>query len=1374
MGLVQSASALAQQLYQQFQQKTAPAVAANQANNAYSAHQTVGLVNRVAPIVQQAIPKIPQMALNTANTVGRTIGQTPISSVPFVNVPKLNFQQVAQKIGGPNTVLSQAFTGNVQKIPGQIATDYTNFGKSLQQPTYAGKNATPQQQQQARQNFGSLVGANLAPEGINFGPGLKGLSPRAFNIHPQDQEIMHDFVNAVQTGAAKANLGQLGKDAQVIADHYIGKSVSNISNQKLAQVFDAILSRSAKLNGEDVVPTNLPKGIFPTNMQDAQKGFINFDAKLGRQSPPTAPAATQKYLDELATKQKIAGESGTPGVFNKVKGVYQNIKAAMVDSASPIEDALSNAEKKGNFQVRPTGDIRLQIDRVLRSKSLGSQFAEDNGLVSAIKSAPDLHALDQYMIAKQAARVGELGMKTGRDAGKDAQLVKDLAPQYEPIAKQVNQYSQKLLDYSVQSGLIDKGLADQLKTKYPDYVPLNRIFNELETNGYQGASKSIANLSRQTVVQKLQGSEREIQSPIESLLLKTQTAFQQGEKNIAARQLASYKDLPGMEGLIKPIRTAENVNKRIDLYTQAKELKPVQNITQRLIATRNKWSRDLGSEINKLNQKGLFMSLKDTGETVVPKQTARMWTKTVGQQIKINSPQSLDQLKNSYQVKDILSKEYGFGKTGIRQLSADVFNGGTKQLAALNPKLDSSTVKSIVNQIFKDPTIIPETVNRKILGVEPTAQETKALVNNIANLPSSEIEQLKKMIGNREGKLTNVLNTLSQLNQRLGEVKTQRGSLFDEARALRDAESRGKSTFSTLNNGVREVYETTPEIASAAKNLNAQQMNIVTKMLNVPTRMLQLGATSLNIPFAATNLLKDQIDAAVNGKYGARTLANPNNFIQGLFAAVGHGDLYKQVIRDAGMSTSFDISREAPNLAVDQIRAGRNVGSNIAYTVTHPQQLLRAFENVIGRTEELTRVQQYQGAYKGFTAAGRTPEDARLLAAQAARNNTANFARHGDLGKVINYVIPFFNANIQGARTFVNAMKDRPVQTSAKLAVGLFTPMAATTLWNTTDPQRKQIYDDIQESDKEKNIIIIPDGATKDASGKWNVIKIPLPTGLSPLVNLVRRGIEQTQGGNPVQAKEVLDAMVGAGTPFDTSSPTKLVGGFTPQAVKPFVEGVTNTNLYTGNKIVPDSMKNLPPDQQVKPNTSPLAKTIGGLTGQSPLTIENGMNTALGGVGGQILGKNPLQQLQGRFTQASGNAQVDKQFQDINKYQQDQAVTSQAQKTNVKNITDILLNKDTPVQQKQALLQKLGQPANQSMFTLVKQELRDRTYNVSAADRAVRGLSITERAKYTIDHVKALQTKEEKIAFIQGLSKKGILTKSVVTEMKKQLTISTK
>lgn len=770
-------------------------------------------------------------------------------------------------------------------------------------------------------------------------------------------------------------------------------------------------------------------GKTPRQVLEGLNSPANPGSKLSSQGVATSKGIispdTSTYLKDLEKSQNSARSTARPGLKQTVSGLYKDIRRRLVDSTAPIEDVLNEAEKKGKFQVLPSQDVRLQIDRVLRAPTLAGQFVKDQGFDQVIKNAPDLHVLDQYLIAKQATKVAEYGKETGRDLAKDANLVKELGPEYEQFAQKVTQYGKSLLDYSVNTGLVSKELATQLKTQYPDYVPLNRIFNELE-QGRSPGTKAIASLSRQSVVQKLKGSTREIESPVASLLGKTQTAFEQGEKNIAAQQLASYKDLPGFKDIIRELSPGENA----------------------------------------------------------------------------------------------------------------------------------------------------------------------------------------------------------------------------------------KHTISFLENGVKKTFEVTPEIENAAKSLSREQIGLIGQIFRAPTRALQLGATSLNVGFTGANAVKDQITNLVLSKKPlATSILNPNNFVRSLFSAVKHDDLYQDMVRNAGGGTSFDIVRSAPSLSIEQIRAQRSKIGKAIYTIKNPEQLLRTAEDIIGRSEELNRIQVYRGTKQALLKEGRTLKDAELLAGKAARETTTNFARSGEWGRVLSWMVPYFNAGVQGSRTLVRNIQQRPAQTGFQMATSVFMPVAAATAWNLSDPTRKTAYEDLQDFEKEGNIIIVPPNPTKDERGKWNVIKIPLPQGISQLSSLVRRPIEQAQGLDPVKFSEVASNLLQAGT---SVNPSQLASSFTPQAVKPFVEAKTNKNLFTGNPIVPEYQKDLPPEEQVNQYTSGTARKIGGLAGISPKVVENAVGTSFGGVGKQVLnasdrllnkmGQIPEEQIAGepfetgiqrRFVSASGGKQED-------------------------------------------------------------------------------------------------------------------------------------
>lgn len=871
------------------------------------------------------------------------------------------------------------------------------------------------------------------------------------------------------------------------------------------------------------------------------------------------------YVKENIAKREAARTAEKPGIVSKIKQVYSDLKSNVVDSNSPIEDTLRKAAKENRFEVLPEKDITDKIDRVYRAPQIAGQFAKENGLEAVVKNVDDLDTLDEYLIAKQAQAVEAKGIKTGRNIKKDKALVEAYKEQYEPFAKTINDYSQKLLKTSVEKGLISSELSEKLIKQYPEYVPLARIFSELErgTMGRKGVAGSTASLSRQTVVQRLVGSEREIESPLASLLTKTQDVFMQGERNQAALTLTSYEKIPG----------------------------------------------------------------------------------------------------NPF---------------GLRKLA------------------DGEKVPA------------------------------------------------------------------------------------------------GQGTISVLRNGKKELWIANKDIVEAAKRLNVEQANILQRILLAPIRIAKVGITGLNLPFMGANLASDQLMAFINSKHPGST-ANPVNFVKAFMGAVGHGQLYDDWVRAGAGGTSFDMSRDAARSTLETIRSGRSLPSKIKYTVTHPGELLRAIENVVGRSEEITRLQQFEGTRQALLKQGRTAKDAEILAAKASRGDTANFFRKGNWGNAIQGMFLYLNAGIQGSRSWIQSFKANPIKTGAKLTTTLLFPTAALTAWNLSDPDRKAAYEDIAPYEKEGNFIFVPPNPTKDEDGKWNVIKIKMPPGLSKLTIPVRRALEQMHGMDEVKFTEIANSLFSAPLPFDVTKvengevgvdTNSILSTLTPQIIKPSIEAFANKNFFTGLPQVSRKLEGLSPELQVKDNTSGAARKIGGALDVSPIKVEEFIKGTAGGVGSQVLnlvdralakmdiipedqigGQNVLKAISARFTKASGGGEDQKQIKELTDVLQAQADES-FRKTQE---AELLFKEMKSLPQKEAASKwnELNKK-DKILARKIKDIATDEKLGLSYDDRLLKKLGVENgaRAKFIYEKAMAMDTQEERVQYLNELSKKKITTKEVNKQIK--------
>jgi hypothetical protein len=766
---------------------------------------------------------------------------------------------------------------------------------------------------------------------------------------------------------------------------------------------------------------------------------------------PTTPG--EIYAKEMIAAREAAREGPISALATRVKRAIAKAKAEAVDSTAPILDALKQSQKKHGYEVRPSANIEYNIDRALRATSIAEQFVKDQGFDKIIKNVEDVDYLDQYLIAKHAMQVERLKNAgkpaqqsvTGRDLARDAQLVAEFRNRqampgktYDQVAKEVSAYSNKVLDYSVESGLVSKDLATALKQMYPDYVPLNRVFSAVEQGAFQGPSaRAVASLSKQTIVQKLEGSSREIENPLWSMLDKTRKAFEQGERNKAAKQLAGYRNLPGFEGLIQEVAEGQG------------------------------------------------------------------------------APQN--------------------------------------------------------------------------------------------------------------------------------------------------------TTFTFLDGGQKRTFQTTPEIAAAARSLDVHSIGLLGRIFAAPGRLMKLGTTGINLPFVLSNVAADQLHTLVTSRY-ERSLANPGVFFKAMMAAVKHDGLWSEVVRQGAGFTSFDQYRGQPKSTVRSIRGSRDVSGakdTLRYiTIDKPAQLFRQVEDIVSRSEEFGRARLYAQAKDALMKKGRTEADAKILATLEANNALPNYMRAGSVMRPLNAIIPYLNAGVQGSRSFLRSMERNPVKTAASVATTLYFPVAMATLWNLSDPERKKAYADIQDYEKDGNIVILlPGKPSRDNQNRYDVLKFKLPPGLNQLTIPLRRAIEAASGLDPVKFSEVAHATIGSVSPIEPN--VRSIGStLVPQALKPTVQAVANYDFFRGQPKVPGRLQDLPPELQTTSYTSGTAKKIAGAFGVSPIKTEGFIKDTLGGVGSQVLnasdralyraGKIPASDIGGtstveavgaRFSKARGGELDNKEFE---------------------------------------------------------------------------------------------------------------------------------
>lgn len=588
----------------------------------------------------------------------------------------------------------------------------------------------------------------------------------------------------------------------------------------------------------------------------------------------------------------------------------------------------------------------------------------------------------------------------------------------------------------------------------------------------------------------------------------------------------------------------------------------------------------------------------------------------------------------------------------------------------------------------------------------------------------------------------------------------------------------GKNTISVYEKGRKVFYEVPKEFAEAAKNLDAQTMGVLEKVFAMPVRVLRAGLTGVNIPFIASNVIRDQQFAALTSSKAAKTsIANPYNFAKAFFDTVKQSGAYDDFLASGGGSSYFlSTSREGLKPTMKALAGSK--GEKIKTIIKNP---LRTIEDLVSIAEQSTRTQQFRGMRSTQTKVDpfAAPTEELLQAVKAGRENTVDFAKKGAWGKTLNSVFIYLNAGIQGARTTGRAFKKDPLGTSLKMAATVYTPVALTTLWNTATPERREAYMDIPQWERGNYLIVLPPNPVKNEKGNYiGAIKVPLPQTFSSLAVPIRAAIEHLGGVDQTKIADVLLELTG-GLAGGYTSEGALISRLTPTAITPPIEQFTGKSLFTGGDIIPKEKQSLSPELQSREDTSGALKLIGqkwnlspaiiqnyikGYTGEVGLQVLNALDTALAKAGvipeEEIGGRSIVEGILRRFTRVSAGELENKKFDELEKYAQDAADRLYKEREEAKKIYEQI--KNAPVDQKNQLFEKL---VNESNIDRISELVKDQELGETATDRYLKRISPPERASYIKDRIKGLKTNEEKNAYIDELLEKGILTDDTIDEI---------
>jgi hypothetical protein len=256
------------------------------------------------------------------------------------------------------------------------------------------------------------------------------------------------------------------------------------------------------------------------------------------------------------------------------------------------------------------------------------------------------------------------------------------------------------------------------------------------------------------------------------------------------------------------------------------------------------------------------------------------------------------------------------------------------------------------------------------------------------------------------------------------------------------------------------------------------------------------------------------------------------------------------------------------------------------------------------QADALTREAQYQS----YRKQGLSEMEATYMALESM-----NFSKRGlsPTMHMVSTLIPFFNAQIQGLDVLYKAFtKQMPMDERLAIREKLWTRgmlLAGMSVAYAMAMQDDEAYKNARPEEKYGNWFV-------KVPGFDEAVRLPVPFELGYVFKALPEALVNTlsneQGGEEAlkAGKHIVKQMVPG-----------LSNYFLPQAVKPALETVLGTSIFTGRSIESSREQMVEPGFRYREGTSALAKEVGELTGFSPVKMEYLIRGYTGGMGIALL-----------------------------------------------------------------------------------------------------------------------------------------------------------
>ena len=254
-----------------------------------------------------------------------------------------------------------------------------------------------------------------------------------------------------------------------------------------------------------------------------------------------------KWIDDLGALVDVSREAAKRGIDNILADAVRLYSGVTGMALSFLNNGTTVLNEQGELVetgkgLKPILDdfdfnaMRIEPNQKKRKKDLIDYLIARRYILD-LKDREDVEITEKQKekSIKDLARINE-------KYGEDIVLL-------ETSAQEIYDYQDRMLQMLVSFGVMSKAKYDTIKAENPNYIPFQRVMDEEygETAGLQGlqikASSTFAGKKLGQVIKKIQGSDKAIADPIESIIRNTFRITDISYQNRVANQLVALKDV---------------------------------------------------------------------------------------------------------------------------------------------------------------------------------------------------------------------------------------------------------------------------------------------------------------------------------------------------------------------------------------------------------------------------------------------------------------------------------------------------------------------------------------------------------------------------------------------------------------------------------------------------------------------------------------------------------------------------------------------------------------------------------------------------------------------------------------------------------------